>query len=135
VSIGRLATEADLERFVEGLLMQRLTSQQGQLGSAQEALAEVPRIVRGEVAGNATITRGSGFSVGIVGTGDRSVTFDTPFPATPVVVVGMGPATINAQVQIHVSGPPSTTGFRVAIMNAAGTAAADQPFTFVAVAV
>lgn len=133
--IGNLASEADLERFVIGLLEHRLTGQQGSLAQVTSDLAEVPRIVRGEVSSVGAITRGTGFTVGVVGTGDRTVTFDTAFPVAPVVVVSVGPAATNAQIKLHPSAPPATTGFRVAITDGAGGSTVNEPFTFVAVAV
>lgn len=148
MSIGKLETEADLERFVDTLLQHRLTLQSSRQAAASSDLTTLQaaltanRTVCGQVSSTGTVTRGRdsagltpGFSAVRNAGGDYTVTFTTAFAAIPVVVVGMGPASINAQVQLHVSTPPSVSGFRVVTTDAAGAGVSDQPWTFIAMAV
>lgn len=93
------------------------------------------RVTRGEVNADGTIARGGGFTVVRNGVGDYTVTFDTAFSATPVVVVGNGPNAHVPVVRLSTGTPPSTTGFRVFGFVANTAAGADTAFTFTATSV
>jgi hypothetical protein len=136
VAIGALQTEADLERFIEDRVQQRLTSQQGQVASAQVQVQGLvdglpARLARGEVSSAGTVVRGSGWSVAHGSLGHFVVSDATAFPVTPVVVATIGP-TAYGSLRVLTT---SASAFEVETYNPAASANVDLAFTFLAVAV
>lgn len=103
--------------------------------AAPEAISGV-RVVRGRVNADGTIAGGTGFSVATPGTGQRTVTFDTPFASTPAIVVtplSTGGATdLHAQV-LATGTPPTSSQFGVLLTTASGATFYNAAFDFVAV--
>lgn len=100
------------------------------LGSASELLApgavENLRVVRGTVGVLGTVFAGSGWTISHTVTGFYTVTFTTPFSATPTIVAS--PATAGFSVTQNVS----TSSVTFTTRNASGTAT-DSAIYFIAV--
>jgi len=104
-----------------------------QLGSNGELFApggvENLRVLRGRIAGNGTITTGSGFTVSRTGTGAYTVTFTTAFSSDPTVTATA--QVIGARLVTCTSVVPGSAGFRT--FDSATATAVDQDFQFIAV--
>lgn len=79
MSIGSLQSEADLERFIEERVAQRVTSLQGQSAAAQVSL--------GELEGRPEVARGTGSLTFSANNDSASVTVSHGLPGAPVAVV------------------------------------------------
>lgn len=94
------------------------------------------RVVRGSFTTTgavASITRGAGFSLVRNGAGDVTVTFTTPFSATPSVVVGLGPGTALVTVELYSATAPSVSTFRTLLQQVSPNVLVDGPVEFIAV--
>lgn len=89
-----------------------------------------PVIIRGELAGDGSITKGTGFSAVQDVTGQYTVTFDTPFATAPIVLVS--PFFGGSSTQL-VAGPGVITTADVTIFTGSpGVGFADLAFSFIA---
>jgi hypothetical protein len=88
VSIGRLETEADLERFIQEQVAQRLTSLQGQTAQASTSITELQatRIWVAEV------------NTGEVRSANTFAALTTPGPAVTVPTAGSYVCVLGAQI-------------------------------------
>jgi len=103
------------------------------LGTAGDLLApggvENLRMLRGRVAGNGTISAGSGFTVSKTGTGAYTITFTTAFSAEPAVTSTArtaGARTANCTTA-------STGSAQILTFDTGTGTAADQDFYFIAI--
>jgi hypothetical protein len=103
------------------------------LGSAGQFFApsgeENLRILRGRIAGNGTITSGSGFTATRTGVGAYTVTFTTGFGNQPTVTAT--PQVALARIATCTSVLAGSAQFRT--FDSAGGAAIDQDFHFIAI--
>jgi hypothetical protein len=116
--VGRLATEADLKRWLVE-----------QFPSLARKPAFPRRIIAGIIntTGSGSISAGEGFSITRNGTGDITITFDADFNRLPAVT-----ATKFGVGVCHFSGLPGLDAIRIVVKDAA-FAAIDGSFSFVAV--
>jgi hypothetical protein len=90
------------------------------------------RIIRGTIDGdNGTIVVGSGFTIAKTSTGRYTITFDTAFTSTPVVVASPD-TTIETNIYAVGVYNTSTSSFNVKINNSTGNSA-DERFSFIAI--
>ena len=87
------------------------------------------RILRGRIAGNGTITTGQGFTVAKTGTGAYTVTFTASFASEPTITAT--PQVGLARVATCTNVGTGSAQFRT--FDAAGGAAVDQDFHFIAI--
>ena len=87
------------------------------------------RIIRGRIAGNGTITTGSGFTVSKTGTGAYTVTFTTAFASEPTITAT--PQVGLARIATCTNVGASSAQFRT--FDSTTGAAVDQDFHFIAI--
>lgn len=104
------------------------------LGTSGDVLApggvENLRIIRGVVGGAGNIIAGSGFTVthGPTGSGQYTITFNTPFPSPPTIM-----ATAENVSQARTINTAGVTGSTANVRTYFGTSATDAAFHFVAI--
>lgn len=97
------------------------------------AVATKPRVVRGRVSNGGSRAGGTGFTVVKIGTGEYRVTFDSAFPAVPVVVGSPdlgGP--VNQKTWQHDTEAATASAFRCSVRNSNTGAVVDVGFHFTA---
>jgi hypothetical protein len=87
------------------------------------------KILRGRIAGNGTITTGTGFTVSRTGAGAYTVTFTTAFSGDPTVTAT--PQIIGVRIVTCTSVLPGSAGFRT--FDPTTSTAVDQDFQFIAI--
>jgi hypothetical protein len=114
------SNEDELREFVRGIIRQSATPQRG------------GRVVSGIFSTTGAIVAGRGFTVVHNGTGDYTVTFDTPFNVRPAIALGVGTTSGAIVAKMSSATTPTVALFRVAVFISTSGANADSEINFIA---